>query len=94
MSKIIHEFINKTNHNIIYKGISIKDPNERIFSGWGSVEIVDQQQDLIPIKEFKTVIDILISRGGNIMDSHSNHPVGKILSYEFKNTDDNEKGLY
>lgn len=80
---------------LILKG-SITNINKerRTFSGFSSVEIIDRQGDFLPVSEFEKVMPILMKRGALIMDSHSNHPVGKIISYEFKNTDDNEKGLY
>ena len=80
---------------LILKG-SITNINKerRTFSGFSSVEIIDRQGDFLPISEFEKVMPILMKRGALIMDSHSNHPVGKIISYEFKDTDNNEKGLY
>ena len=88
----IHKELKKS--MFIFKSIDIHDPDERIFSGWGSVEIIDKQGDLIPIKEFEPVMKILMRRGAPIVDSHSNHKVGKIISYEFRNNEDGERGLY
>jgi len=76
------------------KDISIDNPGERIFSGWGSVEVIDRQGDIIPIEEFEPVMKIIVERGAPIIDSHSNHVVGKILKYSFKNNRQGEKGLY
>jgi len=83
------------NFGILLKGdITHTDKQRRIFSGWGSVQIVDRQGDLIPIEEFKPVMEILMRRGAPVMDSHTNHQVGRIIDYEFKNTPDGKPGLY
>jgi len=80
---------------IILKG-EITDLNneERIFSGWGSVQVVDRQGDIIPISEFKPVMEKLMKRGASVIDTHTNHVVGKIINYEFKKTSDGKDGLY
>jgi len=80
---------------VILKGeITDLHRNERIFSGWGSVQVVDRQGDIIPISELKPVMKTLMNRGGLITDTHSNHHVGKIINYEFKKTPDGKDGLY
>jgi len=88
----IHKELKKS--TFIFKSINIHDPNERIFSGWGSVEIIDRQGDIIPIKEFEPVMKILMRRGAPIVDSHSNHKVGEIISYKFRDNEKGERGLY
>ena len=60
------------------------DPKERLFRAWGSVEIRDGEGQLIPMDEFKTVMPVLMRRGGFIIDSHSNRVHGKLLDYDFK----------
>lgn len=82
---------------LIIKGFIDKNSinkERRIFSGWGSVSIVDKQGDLIPIKEFRPVMEKLMARNAPVTDSHSNHVIGRIIDYEFKPTEEGHDGLY
>ena len=62
----------------------ILNDNDRIFKLWGTVEVIDKDGELLPIDEFKKVMPLIMKRGGNLIDSHSNRVIGKILNYEFK----------
>lgn len=62
----------------------IFNEEDRFVKGWGSVEIIDKDGEMLPMSEFKKVMPIVMKRGGNINDRHSNRHVGKILNYEFK----------
>ena len=64
--------------------MEIQNDEDRIFKSWGSVEVRDKEGDLIPMNEFRKVMNTLMSRGGIITDQHSNRVVAKILNYEFK----------
>jgi len=55
---------------------------ERIFEGWGSVEVIDRQGDLLPIDAMKEIMPIIMKRGGPLIDSHSNRVIGKLLDYQ------------
>ncbi len=70
----------------------ILNKEDRIFKAWGSVEVRDKENDLLPMSEFKKIMPIIMKRGGNIMDRHSNRQVGQILNYEFKDKE-TEDGL-
>ncbi len=75
----------------------ILNKEERIFKAWGSVEIKDKEGDILPMSEFKKIMPIIMKRGGNIMDRHSNRQVGQILNYEFKDKETAEgpvEGVY
>jgi len=60
----------------------IVDEDERLVSGWASVEVVDLQGDIVPISELKRAMYKFMDRGGFIMYGHSNKPVGKVLQWE------------
>jgi hypothetical protein len=62
----------------------ILNEDDRLYRGWGTVEVKDVDGEILPISEFKKIMPHIIKRGGLIMDSHSNRPVGKIINYEFK----------
>jgi len=62
----------------------ITDPDERIVAGWASVEIVDLQKDIIPVKVLERAMYKYMDRGGHILYHHSNVPVGKVLRWEVK----------
>lgn len=68
--------------------------DDRIFSGFGSVAVTDRQGDFIPIQEFSNVMKVLVERGAPVIDSHSNHSVGKIIAYDFRKDKDGKDGLY
>ena len=75
--------------------LEIFNDKDRIFGGWGSVEVVDRQGDVIPISELKKIMPKVMDRGGIINLQHSNKPVGKILNYEFKtHPQTGKEGLY
>lgn len=65
--------------------VVILNEDDRVFQAWGSVEVRDNQGQMIPMTEFEPVMPILMKRGGFIIDSHSDRVVGRILNYEFKN---------
>ena len=62
----------------------IFNKEDRIVKGWGSVEIVDKEGEVLPMSEFIKIMPIVMKRGGIITDRHTNMVVGKILNYEFK----------
>lgn len=64
--------------------MDVIDSDKRIFQSWGSAEVVDSDGEVIPISEFKKVMPIIMDRGGVLIDTHSNKPIGKILNYEYK----------
>lgn len=63
--------------------LKIVNPDERIFQSWGTVEVVDKDNQVLPISEFEGIMPIMMDRGGELMYAHSNKKVGKILNYEF-----------
>jgi len=65
----------------------VLNENERIFRAWGSVEVKDKQGEIIPIDALKKVMYVVMDRGGVLLDSHTNRPVGKILNYEIREKD-------
>ena len=77
--------------------LEILNEDDRIFKSWGTVEVVDKDDQLLPIDEFKKIMPTLMDRGGNITDRHTNKVVAKILNYEWltKDTDEGPKdGIY
>jgi HK97 family phage prohead protease len=63
------------------------DGARRLFTGWGSVEIKDRDNDKISIDAIKKVMTKVMERGGPILYGHTNKVVGKIIDYEFKKKD-------
>ncbi len=64
--------------------VEILDTSARMFKSWGSVEVRDKENDLLPMSEFRKIMPVIMKRGGILMDRHSNRQVGKILNFEFK----------
>jgi len=74
-----------------------KSEQRRLFSGWGTISIVDRQNDYIDVlKEFrdKGLMEKMMKRGAPVIDSHSNHQVGRIIAYEYKTAPSGNPGLY
>ena len=63
--------------------VEILNPESRMFKSWGSVEVRDRENDLLPMREFRKIMPVIMKRGGILMDRHSNRQVGKILNFEF-----------
>ncbi len=87
-------------NNPVIKDISNKNDintEERTFGAFASVSIVDRQNDYIDMKEFRPVLEKIMSsdRKIQIHDAHTNHPCGIILDYTFKTEPNSGKeGLY
>lgn len=62
--------------------MELANEEDRIYRGYGSVEIKDSHGDMLPISQFMKVMPTIMDRGGIILDSHSNRPIGKILNYQ------------
>lgn len=62
----------------------ILDKDDRLVRGWGTVEVVDKDGQIIPISEVKKIILKMMDLGLPIIDNHTNKKVGKVLNYEFK----------
>lgn len=71
--------------------LNILNPEDRVFKSYGSVEIRDSDGEIIPMDEFEKIMPTVMKRGGTIIDSHSNKPVGKLLNYNFIDKEVNGK---
>jgi hypothetical protein len=71
-------------HTVINFEIGDLKKATRKFSGWGSVEVKDSQQDKLPIDSIKKIMPTYMQRGSPIMYGHSNRHVGRILKYEIR----------
>ena len=71
--------------------MDILNSDSRVFQSWGSVEVVDSDDEVIPMSEFKKIMPVIMDRGGILIDQHSNKQVGKILNYEFKTHKETDK---
>lgn len=71
--------------------VFIINADERLFKSWATVEIVDNQGQIIPIKQFKKIMPKLMKRGAPLTLYHvgtGDKPqavkiVGRLLNYEF-----------
>lgn len=59
----------------------VKSSNKRRFIAYGSVEIYDRHNQMIPITEFYKSMDDYMSNSRILLDQHSNKPVGKVLNW-------------
>ena len=65
----------------------------RHFEGYASVGVVDKQNDKISIKGLAEAMGAYLNRGGILLDSHSNRPVGQVYAYEVRPKGDAD-GIY
>lgn len=61
--------------------LKVKNPEDRIFEGILTVEVVDKDGEVVPVEEVADTMNTLMKRGGFIIDSHSNRVVGKLLNW-------------
>ena len=59
----------------------VKNSQNRRFTAYGSVEIYDRHNQLLPISEFIKSMDNYMSNSRILLDSHTNKPVGKVLNW-------------
>lgn len=59
----------------------VKDDDKRLIEGYASVQVKDLQGDYVPIDTMKKAMIDFIDRGGVLAYGHSNHIIGKILSF-------------
>lgn len=65
--------------SFVFDGIN--DNEMRKFECWGSVEVIDRQNEIIPIDEVYKIMDIWVDRGAPINFNHTNRQVGKGLNW-------------
>ena len=73
--------------------MKIINDTDRIVEGWGSVQIVDKQGELVPIDSLEKVMLKYMKRGAPLIDTHSNKVIGKILNFQRMKKGDKE-GLW
>ena len=72
----------------------VLNANDRVFQAWASVEMRDNQGQLIPIERFEEIMPALIDRAVPIHLEHTNQAVGVVKNYEFAmNPRFNKRGL-
>lgn len=59
----------------------VKTSDKRRFTAYGSVELYDRHNQLIPITEFYKSMDDYMSTSRILLDSHTNKPVGNVLNW-------------
>jgi len=81
LMKAIEDMINKGDKyipEVIDKG---DDSGKFIFEAWGSVEVVDKDNQVLPISDILKAMPLLIKRGGTLHLGHTNQPVGRVLDF-------------
>lgn len=76
------------------KSAWVLNANDRLFQAWATVEMRDNQGQIIPIEKFEEIMPALIDRAIPIHLEHTNQAVGVIKNYEFAiNPEYNKRGL-
>ena len=65
----------------------INDDQMRKFTCWGSVQVKDRHDEIIPMDEIEKVMDIWMDRGAPIMFNHTHRQIGKGLSWRVSEKD-------
>jgi len=71
--------------NVLLKSFNfdkIHDNEMRKFECWGSVEVLDRHDEIIPAEEIYKIMDIWMDRGAPIQYMHTNRNVGKGLNWQ------------
>lgn len=72
----------------------ILNEDDRLVRAWMSVEVRDKQGDIVPIPEFKRVMNTWFKRGATVMDQHTNRPIGRGLHWEVsKHPESKQQGI-
>lgn len=56
---------------------------DRVYTTWASVELVDLEGEFIPIEELIKEQEILLERHGPVIDEHSNYVAGETMAFKF-----------
>lgn len=65
----------------LFGSLIIKSLENRTFTGFISVEIVDYQNDVVPVEVLKESMGVYLDSGGQLQLIHSNIPVGRLTDY-------------
>lgn len=67
----------------------------RLVGGWASVEIVDRQNQIVPIEELEKALIRYSIRGAPLNYGHKNHQVGRVINWHiFKHPETGKWGVY
>lgn len=61
-----------------------KSDGERWFTGWGSVQVLDVQKDLMERSEIEPIIPLLRTRYNRFFDQHTDLMLGEFSEFEFR----------
>ena len=71
-------------HTVLEFTISELKKETRTFGGWGSVEVLDSQEEVVSIEGLEAIMPTYMKRGAPIMFGHSNRHVGNVFKYKIK----------
>ena len=78
---------------IIKMSLLVKDSDERLIEGMANVEVKDLQGDYIPIDVMKRAMIKFMERSGALNYRHTNHIIGKVLSFWVDEDKSGRKGV-
>jgi len=61
---------------------AVENADDRLYISWASVDVIDRDNEKIPIQDIIDDQDTLLRRGGPISDNHTNAIVGKTRAYK------------
>lgn len=71
-------------HTILKFTVTEIRKETRTFGGWGSVEVLDSQEEVVSIEGLEAIMPTYMKRGSPIMFGHSNRHVGNVFKYLIK----------
>lgn len=71
-------------HTVLEITIAELKKETRTFGGWGSVEVLDSQKEVVSIEGLEAIMPTYMKRGSPIMYGHSNRHVGNVFKYKIK----------
>lgn len=69
-------------HTILKFTVKELKKETRTFGGWGSVEVLDSQREIVSIEGLEAIMPTYMKRGAPIMFGHSNRHVGNVFKYK------------
>ena len=64
--------------------IIVNNENDRMIEGYASVEILDRQNDIVPIETMEKAMLNYMKRGGLLMFGHENKPIGRVIQWNIE----------
>jgi HK97 family phage prohead protease len=77
-----------------HSALVLRDDKKRLVEGFANVSVLDRQGDVVPAEAMSAAMIDYMAKGGIILLSHENKPVGKVLQWDVQKTDSGAEGIH